>query len=154
MLAESVAGLVDLGHGPARHPLDRPLGHRLVQGRVQRLAGGRERLDPQARERVDQFGAHQAHALDNLDRALDAADQDDPLLAGRTSGALGTDRRARSRGDRVVLAAGEPFDPSLHEAMAQQPARAPASGTVVEVYQPGYRLGEHVIRPARVVVAA
>ena len=29
-----------------------------------------------------------------------------------------------------------------------------ASGTVVEVYQPGYRLGEHVIRPARVVVAA
>jgi len=29
-----------------------------------------------------------------------------------------------------------------------------ASGTVVEVYQPGYRLGEGIIRPARVVVAA
>ncbi len=52
--------------------------------------------------------------------------------------------------------AGEAFDPSLHEAMAsapQAPDGAP-SGTVVEVYQPGYRLGEHVIRPARVVVAA
>ena len=36
-----------------------------------------------------------------------------------------------------------------------QPAEGGAeSGTVVEVYQPGYRLGESVIRPARVVVAA
>ena len=55
-------------------------------------------------------------------------------------------------------ASAEPFlnDPSLHEAMASVP-QAPdgaASGTVVEVYQPGYRLREHVIRPARVVVAA
>jgi len=35
-----------------------------------------------------------------------------------------------------------------------QPDNGPASGTVVEVYQPGYRLGESIIRPARVVVAA
>ena len=49
---------------------------------------------------------------------------------------------------------GEPFDPELHEAMSQQPVQGAASGTVAEVYQPGYRLGDHVIRPARVVVAA
>ncbi len=49
---------------------------------------------------------------------------------------------------------GETFDPALHEAIAQQPIEDAASGTVVEVYQPGYRLGESVIRPARVVVAA
>jgi molecular chaperone GrpE len=51
---------------------------------------------------------------------------------------------------------GETFDPAVHEAMASLP-QAPggaASGTVVEVYQPGYRLGESIIRPARVVVAA
>jgi len=51
---------------------------------------------------------------------------------------------------------GEAFDPSLHEAVAtapQAPGGAPA-GTVVEVYQLGYKLGESVIRPARVVVAA
>jgi molecular chaperone GrpE len=51
--------------------------------------------------------------------------------------------------------AGETFDPTLHEAVAT--AEAPdgqASGTVVEVYQPGYRLGAGIIRPARVVVAA
>ena len=50
---------------------------------------------------------------------------------------------------------GEPFDPRRQEAMAQTPAPQGApSGTVVEVYQSGYRLGERIIRPARVVVAA
>src|SRR5438270_698728 len=51
---------------------------------------------------------------------------------------------------------GERFDPALHEAMAtaKQPADGAESGTIVEVYQPGYRLGQTIIRPARVVVAA
>ena len=49
---------------------------------------------------------------------------------------------------------GERFDPQLHEAIAQQPVDGAESGTVVEVYQRGYRLGDVVIRPARVVVAA
>ncbi len=50
--------------------------------------------------------------------------------------------------------AGEIFDPALHEAVVHQPVEGSASGTVAEVYQPGYRLRDHVIRPARVVVAA
>jgi molecular chaperone GrpE len=49
--------------------------------------------------------------------------------------------------------AGEPFDPSEHEAMAQQPSEEAESGTVLEVYQRGYRLNGAVLRPARVVVA-
>jgi molecular chaperone GrpE len=51
---------------------------------------------------------------------------------------------------------GEVFDPAVHEAMTtiEQPEDGAESGTVVEVYQPGYRLGASVIRPARVVVAA
>jgi molecular chaperone GrpE len=95
-------------------------------------------------------------ALDNLDRALEAAADDDPLLEGvrlvrsELSAAL-----ARSSIESFSPV-GEPFDPALHEAMAstQQPAGGAKSGTVVEVYQPGYRLGPTVIRPARVVVAA
>ena len=39
-------------------------------------------------------------------------------------------------------------------ATAEQPPGGAPSGTVVEVYQPGYRLGESILRPARVVVAA
>ena len=51
---------------------------------------------------------------------------------------------------------GESFDPTLHEAVAsvEQPEGGAASGSVAEVYQDGYRLGETIIRPARVVVAA
>ena len=49
---------------------------------------------------------------------------------------------------------GDAFDPTEHEAMAQKPVAEAQSGTVVEVVQPGYRLGETIIRPARVVVAA
>src|SRR5438045_1347618 len=48
---------------------------------------------------------------------------------------------------------GQPFDPQYHEAVAQQPVEGTAPGTVVEVFQLGYRMGEHVLRPARVVVA-
>jgi molecular chaperone GrpE len=48
---------------------------------------------------------------------------------------------------------GEVFDPAEHEAMVQRPAEDAESGTVVEVYQQGYRINGTVLRPARVVVA-
>ena len=93
-------------------------------------------------------------ALDNLDRALEAAAQDDPLLEGvrlvRSELAGGLARA----GIESFAPLGETFDPVLHEAVATIPADGVPSGSVVEVYQPGYRLGESIIRPARVVVAA
>jgi molecular chaperone GrpE len=45
------------------------------------------------------------------------------------------------------------FDPHIHEALLSQPSEA-EEGTVIEVLQKGYRLGDRVLRPARVVVAA
>ena len=45
------------------------------------------------------------------------------------------------------------FDPHVHEALLSQPSEA-EEGTVIEVLQKGYRLGDRVLRPARVVVAA
>jgi molecular chaperone GrpE len=93
-------------------------------------------------------------ALDNLDRALDAAAQDDPLLdgvrlvRGELSAGLGR------LGIESFGAAGDTFDPVEHEAVAQQSVEGAESGSVVEVYQPGYRLGASIIRPARVLVAA
>jgi molecular chaperone GrpE len=95
-------------------------------------------------------------ALDNLDRALEAAAQDDPLLEGVRFVRSELSAALARVGVESFSPVGETFDPSLHEAMAStpQPAGGPASGTVVEVYQPGYLLGATVIRPARVVVAA
>jgi molecular chaperone GrpE len=49
---------------------------------------------------------------------------------------------------------GEQFDPQHHEAVAQNRVEGTAPGTVIEVYQQGYRLGETILRPARVLVAA
>lgn len=104
-------------------------------------------------------------AVDNLDRALDAAE------AGATDGEPVSDGDAATLVSGIklvhaeVIAAlaragieryspdGEQFDPEHHEAVAQRPVPGAAPGTVVEVYQRGYRLGDAVIRPARVVVA-
>ena len=44
------------------------------------------------------------------------------------------------------------FDPHVHEALLAQPSDA-EPGTVIEVLQKGYRLGDHVLRPARVIIA-
>ncbi|MCW5876189.1 MAG: nucleotide exchange factor GrpE [Anaerolineales bacterium] len=48
---------------------------------------------------------------------------------------------------------GEEFDPTLHEALAQEESAEHDSGTVIEVLRPGYLLGERVLRPAAVKVA-
>jgi molecular chaperone GrpE len=95
-------------------------------------------------------------ALDNLDRALDAAAKDDPLLDGVRLVRAELSAALARTGIESFSPAGEVFDPSVHEAVAtsEQPADGAPGGTVVEVYQPGYRLGETIIRPARVVVAA
>jgi molecular chaperone GrpE len=95
-------------------------------------------------------------ALDNLDRAMDAAAQDDPLLEGVRLVRSELGAALARMGIESFSPVGETFDPALHEAMATtgQPVGGAESGTVVEVYQPGYRLGESVIRPARVIVAA
>jgi molecular chaperone GrpE len=102
-------------------------------------------------------------ALDNLDRALEEAGTsvagrapDDPLLAGVRLVRTELSAALARVGIESFSPIGETFDPALHEAMAsiEQPADGPESGTVVAVYQPGYRLGATIIRPARVVVAA
>ena len=52
-----------------------------------------------------------------------------------------------------IEASGEPFDPTVHEAVAQQEEGSVPANTVVQVYQPGYRLWDRLLRPARVVVS-
>jgi molecular chaperone GrpE len=107
-------------------------------------------------------------AVDNLDRALEAAraTMSDGNAAGTADNGTATLVSGIKLVHEDVISAlaragierfspeGERFDPQLHEAVAQVPVEGAESGTVVEVYQRGYRLGEVVIRPARVVVAA
>ncbi|WP_420631624.1 nucleotide exchange factor GrpE [Candidatus Leptofilum sp.] len=54
----------------------------------------------------------------------------------------------------AIEALGEPFDPNLHEAVTQEPTDEFESGAVCRVLQTGYKIGDRVIRPSLVVVAA
>ncbi|HVC74257.1 MAG TPA: nucleotide exchange factor GrpE [Mycobacteriales bacterium] len=49
--------------------------------------------------------------------------------------------------------AGDPFDPTVHEALTHAHSDDVTEATAVEVFQPGYRIGDRVVRPARVAVA-
>ncbi len=95
-------------------------------------------------------------AVDNLDRALAAAQQHsngDDLVSGIKLVHADVIAALSRVGIEPFSPEGERFDPTHHEAIAQQPVEGAEPGTVVEVYQRGYRLGENVLRPARVVVA-
>ena len=91
--------------------------------------------------------------LDDLERALEAADQHEE--AKLEEGVRLIHRQLLAVLDREGLQEIETdgrFDPHVHEALLAQPADA-EEGTVLQVVQKGYRLGDRVLRPARVVVA-
>lgn len=97
--------------------------------------------------------------LDDLERALQAAgldpegDSEDGLAHGVLLVFRGLRDSLARNGVEAVNPKGEKFDPTQHEALSTQPVDGVESGVVVEVMQKGYRLGEQLIRPARVVVA-
>ena len=95
-------------------------------------------------------------AIDNLDRALKAAAVDDDSQLAVGIRLVHTDLLAALArvGVEPFSPDGEQFDPQLHEAVAQQPVDGLESGLVAEVFQQGFRLGDSVLRPARVLVAA
>jgi molecular chaperone GrpE len=93
-------------------------------------------------------------ALDSLDRALEGAAQDDPLLDGVRLVRSELSAALARVGVERFSPCGERFDPAQHEAMAVRESEDAESGAVIEVYQAGYRMGDTIIRPARVVVAA
>jgi molecular chaperone GrpE len=96
--------------------------------------------------------------VDNLERAVDHARQSEGGdVEGLLAGVELVLRELRGVFDRhgveEIEAEGKPFDPSVHEAMAQAPDDTVPANTVVQVYQRGYQLRDHLIRPARVVVS-
>ena len=92
--------------------------------------------------------------LDDLERALEAAAQHEEakleegvqLVHRSLSGVL-------ARHGLTEIEAEGAFDPHVHEALLTQPGDGAEEGAVLQVLQKGYKLGEHVLRPARVIVA-
>jgi molecular chaperone GrpE len=91
--------------------------------------------------------------LDDLERALEAAEahEEAKLEEGVALVTRSFADVLRKEGLEEVSTDGR-FDPHVHEALLSQPSEA-EEGTVIEVLQKGYRLGDRVIRPARVVIS-
>jgi molecular chaperone GrpE len=97
-------------------------------------------------------------SLDNLDRALAAAEaQESDGEHHLTKGIRLVQQELLGALTRVGIEQyapeGEVFDPHQHEAVAQMPAEGVESGVITQVYQPGYRYKEEILRAAKVVVA-
>ena len=92
--------------------------------------------------------------LDDLERALEAAEahEEAKLEEGVALVARSLSDTLRKEGLEEVQTEGK-FDPHVHEALLSQPSEA-EEGAVVEVIQKGYRLGDRVLRPARVVISS
>jgi molecular chaperone GrpE len=95
--------------------------------------------------------------LDNLERALATAAGGNGDAGNMVEGVrlvyadlVGVLQRS---GVEAFDPAGEPFDPALHEALSMRPEDGTHPGTVVEVVEKGYRSGDTILRPARVIVS-
>ena len=93
--------------------------------------------------------------LDDFERALKAMEgKSDPSVVSGI--AMIYDRLVRileKQGVAAIRPQGVPFDPALHEAVAEQAGTGAAPGTIVEVVLPGYRFRDRVLRHAKVIVA-
>jgi molecular chaperone GrpE len=91
--------------------------------------------------------------LDDLERALEAAaGHEEAKLEEGVALVHRELRDALRREGLLEIETDGKFDPHVHEALLSQPSQAD-EGSVVEVVQKGYRLGDRVLRPARVVIA-
>ena len=111
---------------------------------------------------VSAFARDMLSVADNLRRAIETvpseARKEDGVLAGLIEGIELTEREfvkvLERHGVRKVDPAGEKFDPNLHQAMFEAPHDNLAKGQVHTVIQPGYAIGERVLRPALVGVSS
>lgn len=89
-------------------------------------------------------------ALDDLERA----EQHGDLVDGSAMAAVATKIRAAAErfGLQRFGASGDPFDPTLHDALVQTPSAEATAPTVAEVVECGYRVGDRQLRAARVAV--
>ena len=119
----------------------------------------RQRLNRAADERAlrekANFIAGLLPVLDNLERATEAAangSQPDVIAEGIRRTAAAFENALAAAGVEPLDAVGQPFDPELHEAVETEEVEAEDEGKVIAQHTRGYRIGERLLRPARVKV--
>jgi molecular chaperone GrpE len=92
--------------------------------------------------------------IDNLERALAAAQDNSPLAKGVALVHGQILDALKRHGITRMEALHRPFDPHLHEALLQIPSGEHPAGTILQVDQPGFMIHDQVLRPARVIISA
>jgi molecular chaperone GrpE len=125
------------------------------------FANARKRLEKQRSESYQiaalDFTRRLLPAIDDFVRAVDNVPEEiaqDKWFEGVTLVRKKLDNVLEDMNVEAIVALGQPFDPNFHEALSLIEADGFDSGTVVEELQTGYQLGELVIRPTLVNVAA
>src|SRR6202790_1880218 len=118
---------------------------------------GERRVQDAQQYAINNLARELLQVVDNLRRALGAADGDAGKADGLIEGVAATDRvltQILNRfGVKEVDALNQPFDPDRHEAVMQTDKTEQSPGSVVQVLENGYTLHDRLLRPARVVVA-
>lgn len=116
----------------------------------------RREMDEQRQYANSPLMADLLPALDNLDRAVQAAEKTGNsvgLVEGVKMVAAHVLSILEQHHCRPIKAEGEPFDPHLHEAIAQEASDELPAGSVTRVLQTGYQLHDRVVRPSQVMVS-
>jgi molecular chaperone GrpE len=138
-----------------------------VQARFEQLRAQLQRETDETRQRLNRSADERARrekaefisallpVLDNLQRAIDAAESNDSLdalLDGVRGTASNFESALAAAGVEIVRAVGANFDPELHEAVDTIEVEPERDGLVTAEYSRGYKMGDRLLRPARVQV--
>jgi molecular chaperone GrpE len=138
-----------------------------VQARFDQLRQQLQRETDETRQRLNRAADERAEAskarfiesllpvMDDLERAIDAAENegsDDAIVQGLRSILNRFQSALTSAGVEPIVSVGEPFNPELHEAVDTEETDPEMDGIVIDEYSRGFRIGERLLRPARVKV--
>jgi len=119
----------------------------------------RQRLNRAADERAEsekaRFIAGLLPVMEDLNRALDAVSENAPreaIFEGIRSIATSFESALANAGVEPIVAVGEDFNPEFHEAVDTEETSGEMDGKVIEEYSRGFRMGDRLLRPARVKV--
>ncbi len=117
--------------------------------------------DDEKQYAVTKFARDLLSVADNLTRALAATPPEarsnealKPVIEGIEATAREMQAVLGRHGIKIIQAAGAKFDPNLHQAIAEVPGNGAGPGTVINVVQPGYVIGDRLLRAAMVTVAS
>ena len=124
-------------------------------------ARARKDVDDTRQYAVQKFATDVVEAADNLKRGIDSlppATHDQPAIVAKVrEGLEGVERSFVTTLERNGIKredpVGQPFDPNLHQAMAEQESDLHPPGTVIQAWSQGWTLHGRLLRPAMVVVA-